>query len=70
MRKSTYEAESGALTLPAVRVSKYRDPIYSFIAVAFWSLLGADSFGFMINPQRGFTTDVGRRWSWSCSSPG
>jgi len=28
----------------------YRWPIYFFIAVAFWNLVGAGLFGFMINP--------------------
>ena len=31
-------------------VEKYRWPIYFFISVAFWNLLGAGLFGFMINP--------------------
>ncbi len=31
-------------------VQKYRWPIYYFIAVAFWNLVGAGLFGFMINP--------------------
>ena len=31
-------------------VQKYRWPIYFFISVAFWNLLGAGLFGFMINP--------------------
>jgi nitric oxide reductase subunit B len=31
-------------------VSRYRWPIYFFVAVAFWNLLGAGVFGFMINP--------------------
>lgn len=29
---------------------KYRSPIYFFIAVGFWNLVGAGIFGFMINP--------------------
>src|SRR5262249_3502800 len=29
---------------------KYRWPIYFFIAVGFWNLVGAGIFGFMINP--------------------
>ena len=29
---------------------KYRWPVYFFIAVAFWNLVGAGLFGFMINP--------------------
>ena len=31
-------------------VSRYRWPIYFFVAVSFWNLLGAGVFGFMINP--------------------
>ncbi len=31
-------------------VKNYRWPIYFFIAVAFWNLVGAGIFGFMINP--------------------
>jgi nitric oxide reductase subunit B len=31
-------------------VKKYRWPIYFFVAVAFWNLVGAGLFGFMINP--------------------
>jgi nitric oxide reductase subunit B len=31
-------------------VAKYKWPIYYFIAVAFWNLVGAGLFGFMINP--------------------
>ena len=31
-------------------VMKYRWPIYFFVAVAFWNLVGAGLFGFMINP--------------------
>jgi len=31
-------------------VRKYRWPIYFFVAVAFWNLVGAGLFGFMINP--------------------
>ncbi len=30
--------------------AKYRWPIYYFIAVAFWNMVGAGLFGFMINP--------------------
>jgi nitric oxide reductase subunit B len=29
---------------------KYRWPVYFFIAVAFWNMVGAGLFGFMINP--------------------
>jgi nitric oxide reductase subunit B len=40
------------LTLSRARewVSAYRWPIYFFIAVAFWNLVGAGLFGFLINP--------------------
>jgi nitric oxide reductase subunit B len=31
-------------------VYKYKWPIYFFVAVAFWNMLGAGLFGFMINP--------------------
>jgi nitric oxide reductase subunit B len=31
-------------------VQQYKWPIYFFVAVAFWNLVGAGSFGFMINP--------------------
>jgi nitric oxide reductase subunit B len=31
-------------------VRKYRWPIYFFVSVAFWNLVGAGLFGFMINP--------------------
>jgi len=31
-------------------VQKYRWPIYFFVGVAFWNLVGAGLFGFMINP--------------------
>jgi len=31
-------------------VLKYRWPIYFFVSVAFWNLVGAGLFGFMINP--------------------
>ncbi len=31
-------------------IKAYRWPIYSFIAVAFWNLVGAGIFGFLINP--------------------
>ena len=30
--------------------SKYKWPIYFFVAVAFWNMVGAGLFGFMINP--------------------
>jgi len=40
------------LTLSRVRpwVSGYKWPIYFFVAVAFWNLVGAGLFGFFINP--------------------
>jgi nitric oxide reductase subunit B len=31
-------------------VARYRWPIYFFVAVAFWNLIGAGLFGFLINP--------------------
>jgi len=31
-------------------MSRYRWPIYFFVAVAFWNMVGAGLFGFMINP--------------------
>ncbi len=31
-------------------VAKYKWPIYFFVAVAFWNMVGAGLFGFMINP--------------------
>ena len=40
------------LTLAQARpwVTAYRWPIYFFVAVAFWNLVGAGLFGFLINP--------------------
>jgi nitric oxide reductase subunit B len=40
------------LTLSRARnwIKSYRWPIYCFIAVAFWNLVGAGIFGFLINP--------------------
>jgi len=40
------------LTLTKARpwVAAYRWPIYFFVAVAFWNLVGAGIFGFLINP--------------------
>lgn len=34
----------------AAWVQRYRWPIYFFVAVAFWNMVGAGLFGFMINP--------------------
>lgn len=46
-----YEAwENLKLSSSAPWVQKYRWPIYFFVAVAFWNLVGAGLFGFMINP--------------------
>jgi nitric oxide reductase subunit B len=46
-----YEAwENLKLSQSAPWVQKYRWPIYFFVAVAFWNLVGAGLFGFMINP--------------------
>jgi nitric oxide reductase subunit B len=33
-----------------VWASRYRWPVYFFVAVAFWNMVGAGLFGFMINP--------------------
>jgi nitric oxide reductase subunit B len=43
------------LTLSRARpwVSAYQWPIYFFVAVAFWNLVGAGLFGFLINPPIG-----------------
>lgn len=38
------------LTMLRPWVRQYRWPIYFFVAVAFWNLVGAGLFGFMINP--------------------
>ncbi|HNS29452.1 MAG TPA: nitric-oxide reductase large subunit [Tenuifilaceae bacterium] len=38
------------LTYSTDWIRKYRWAIYSFIAVAFWNLVGAGIFGFLINP--------------------
>jgi nitric oxide reductase subunit B len=38
------------LTKTTEWIKKYRWAIYSFIAVAFWNLVGAGIFGFLINP--------------------
>ena len=46
-----YEAwENVKLSRAKDWIQKYKWPIYYFIAVAFWNLLGAGLFGFMINP--------------------
>jgi nitric oxide reductase subunit B len=42
--------ENLTLTRAAPWVAAYRWPIYFFVAVAFWNLVGAGLFGFMINP--------------------
>lgn len=46
------------LTLSQARpwVSAYKWPIYYFVAVAFWNLVGAGLFGFFINPRLPCTT--------------
>ena len=43
-------AENLALSRARLWVAAYRWPIYFFIAVAFWNLVGAGLFGFLINP--------------------
>jgi len=46
-----YEAwENLRLSRATPWVRNYRWPIYCFVAVAFWNLVGAGLFGFMINP--------------------
>ncbi|HWO17948.1 MAG TPA: nitric-oxide reductase large subunit [Kofleriaceae bacterium] len=46
-----YDAwENWRLTRSTPWMRSYRWPIYFFIAVAFWNLVGAGLFGFMINP--------------------
>jgi len=46
-----YEAwHNYKLTHSTVWIKKYKWAIYSFIAVAFWNLVGAGIFGFLINP--------------------
>jgi nitric oxide reductase subunit B len=42
--------ENLALTRARPWVSAYKWPIYFFVAVAFWNLVGAGIFGFLINP--------------------
>lgn len=42
--------ENLILSRAAPWVANYRWPIYFFIAVAFWNLVGAGLFGFFINP--------------------
>lgn len=39
-----------ALSRASPWVRRYRWPIYFFVAVAFWNMIGAGLFGFMINP--------------------
>ena len=36
--------------IAAARFAVYQWPIYFFVAVAFWNLVGAGLFGFLINP--------------------
>jgi nitric oxide reductase subunit B len=46
-----YEAwENLKLSRATAWAQKYRWPIYFFVSVAFWNLVGAGLFGFMINP--------------------
>ncbi len=42
--------ENLTLTRARAWVAQYRWPIYFFVAVAFWNLVGAGLFGFLINP--------------------
>jgi nitric oxide reductase subunit B len=45
--------ENLSLTRARAWVSEYKWPIYFFVAVAFWNLVGAGVFGFLINPPIG-----------------
>ena len=53
-RSSAYEAwENLRLARPTEKapwIANYKWPIYFFVAVAFWNLVGAGLFGFLINP--------------------
>ncbi len=42
--------EDLAMSKATLWVTRYRWPIYFFVAVAFWNMVGAGLFGFMINP--------------------
>lgn len=42
--------EDVKMSRSTVWIRKYRWPIYYFVAVAFWNMVGAGLFGFMINP--------------------
>jgi nitric oxide reductase subunit B len=42
--------ENLRLSRASAWVERYRWPIYFFVAVAFWNMIGAGLFGFMINP--------------------
>ena len=42
--------EDVAMSKATPWVTRYRWPIYFFVAVAFWNMVGAGLFGFMINP--------------------
>mgnify|MGYP006172868807 CR=1 FL=1 len=44
------ETCAGAGTQSCKFLDNYRWPVYFFIAVAFWNLVGAGLFGFLINP--------------------
>ena len=54
-------------TAKAPWIANYKWPIYFFVAVAFWNLVGAGLFGFLINPpialyyMQGLNTDAGTR---------
>lgn len=43
-------AETARMTQKAAWVNAYRWPIRFFVAVAFWNMVGAGFFGFLINP--------------------
>ena len=54
MRLIGYEAwENIRLAQPTKKspwIANYKWPIYFFVAVAFWNMVGAGLFGFLINP--------------------
>jgi hypothetical protein len=56
-------------------VQKYRRPIHFFVSVAFWNLVGAGLFGFMINPpialyyMQGLNVAIAPRRETFCGGP-
>ncbi len=45
-----FEAVHNLRAAGAIETNPYRWPIYFFVSVAFWNMLGAGVFGFLINP--------------------